>query len=309
MIATLESIDLHTWISILIKTTTYATALVAAGSVLVSLSIRSFSTDMRRWLGRVAAMSATAAATFSVARLPVRASFLTGGSLDGALDPMMLNMVAESPLGTSIGIRLFGLALILAILLPVRGGRWVAAIGSVIVCASFAFRGHVLEPPRVLLGGLLTAHLLALAYWIGALAPLLRTAFREPPSIAGAAAQEFGEKAIWIVGALVAAGAAMLLLFGLSNLAAFETPYGQAIAFKILLFVGVLSLAAANKLRLTSALLHAKPNAANHLRRSVHVEAVLIAAILLTTAAFTTVSSPARDKAEQSRTNAATDRS
>lgn len=292
MLATLMSADALTWVSILVKALTYATTLVAAGSVLVAVALRTLDAEMRRSLARVAAVSALVAAALSVLRFPVRASFLMGGSLDGSLDPTILGMVADSPLGTSVTLRLIGLALILAILAPWRRAHWVAAAGAVIVAASFAFRGHALEEPRVLLGLLITVHILGLSFWIGAFAPLVQASARVEADVAGPLAQEFGYKALWVVGALVAAGALTLLLFGAATPAALATPYGQAFAVKLALFAGVLSLAALNKMRLTRALLAATPGAGSRLRRSIGVEAALVGTILLTTAAVTTVTSP-----------------
>lgn len=292
MLVTLASVDALTWISILVKAMTYATTLVAAGSVLVACTLHRLDADMRRSLGRMAAFTAIAAAALSVLRLPVRASFLMGGSLDGALDPMILGMVADSPLGTSVTLRLIGLALILFILVPWRGGQWIAATGAVVVAASFAFRGHALEEPRLLLGLLITVHILGLAFWIGAFAPLAQASARREADLAGPLAEEFGKKALWVVGALFAAGALTLLLFGAATPTALVTPYGQAFAVKLALFAGVLSLAALNKVHLTRALLAATPGAGDRLRRSIRLEAALVGAILLTTAAVTTVTSP-----------------
>lgn len=206
MLATLTSADALTWVSILVKALTYATTLVAAGSVLVACALQRLDADMQRSLAQIAAVAAIAAAALSVLRLPVRASFLMGGSLDGALDPAILGMVADSPLGASVTLRLIGLALILAILVPWRGSQWIAAAGAVVVAASFAFRGHALEEPRLLLGPLITVHILGLAVWIGGFAPLARASARREADVAGPLAQEFGKKALWVVGALVAAG-------------------------------------------------------------------------------------------------------
>lgn len=166
------------------------------------------------------------------------------------------------------------------------------AAGAVVVAASFAFRGHALEEPRVLLGLLITVHILGLSFWVGAFAPLAQASARGEADVAGPLAQEFGHKALWVVGALVAAGALTLLLFGAATPAALATPYGQAFAVKLALFAGVLLLAALNKMRLTRALLAATPGAGSRLRRSIGVEAALVGTILLTTAAVTTVTSP-----------------
>lgn len=292
MLAALATADMHTWVSILVKALTYAATLVAAGSVLVHLSLRALDAEMRRSLARLTALSAVSAAFLTAVRLPLRASFLMGGSLDGAVDTMLLGVVAESPLGNSVMLRLAGLALLLAVLVPGRGGRWTAVTGAVLVAASFAFRGHALQEPRLLLGALITLHILGLAFWIGAFAPLTRAAAARTADIAGPLSHEFGTKAVWVVAALAAAGALTLVLFGAANPDALNTSYGQAFAIKLVLFVGVLSLAAVHKLRLTPALLAGVPGAAARLQRSIRIEAALIAAILLTTAAATTVSAP-----------------
>lgn len=292
MLAALASADVLTWVSIMVKALTYAATLVAAGTVLVHVSLRTLDVEMRRWLARLAVLCAIGAAVLSVIRLPLRAAFLTGGALEGAVDPMLLGMVADSPLGTSVTLRLAGLALVLAILLPGRHARWVAAAGALLVAVSFAFRGHALEEPRLLLGLLVTVHILGLAFWLGAFAPLARAAASQAPERAGALAHEFGAKALWVVAALAIAGALTLILLGVATPAALATPYGQAFAAKLALFAGALSLAAVNKLRLTPALLSGVPGAGNRLLGSIRMEAALIGAILLTTAALTTVSSP-----------------
>jgi putative copper resistance protein D len=210
----------------------------------------------------------------------------------------MLGVVVESPLGASVIVRLIGLALILTILLPVRGVNWVALTGAVVACMSFALRGHALGDPRFLLGVLVTVHILGLAFWIGALAPLERTTRAESSAQAASLAHEFGTKALWTVAALIVAGGVMLTLFGVATPAALATPYGQAFVIKLALFAGVLALAALNKLRLTPDLLAADPDSGRRLRRSIGWESALIAAILVTTAALTTVTSPPTEQAQ-----------
>jgi putative copper resistance protein D len=297
MIFALASADANVWLSIVVKTLAYAATLVAAGSVLVSVGLRELTTDGRSSLRRMAVLAALAAAVLSVLRVPVRASFLIGGSLDGAVDPMMLWIVAESPLGASVIVRLVGLALIPAILLPNRGAGWVALFGALLTCASFALRGHALGDPRILLGALVTIHIAGLAFWIGAFAPLARAARCETPATVGALAHEFGTKALWIVASLVVAGVLTLVLLGAATPSALSTPYGQAFLVKLVLFAGVLGLAAMNKLWLTPELQSASPRAARRLRRSIGLESALVVAILATTAALTTVTSPPSEQA------------
>lgn len=292
MLAALTSADTVTWLSICVKALAYAATLSAIGSVLVLVALRELSEGGRAALCWTAVLSALAAALFTALRLPVRASFLMGGTLDGATDPMILGMVADSPLGTSAALRLVGLALILAVLWRTRTGLILALMGACIASASFALRGHALSEPQMILGTLITLHILCLAFWVGAFAPLSRAARRDTPERAGALAHEFGRRALWAVGLVVLAGAITLGLLGAATLSALSSPYGQMFAVKLILFFGVLALAAVNKLTLTPALLAAAPGADARLRRSISVEAGLVAGILITTAALTTLSAP-----------------
>lgn len=297
MISALALADATLWLSILVKALTYAAALVAAGSVFVSFGLRELTGEGRAALRRTVILAAVAAAFLSALRVPFRASFLMGGSIDGAMDPMMLELVAESPLGASVVVRFVGLALLLGVLLPLRGARWIALAGAVLTCMSFALRGHALGDPRFLLGALVTIHIAGLAFWLGAFAPLVRATRKETAEKAGALAHEFGTKALWIVAALVAAGGVTLVLLGAATPDALGTPYGQAFLLKLVLFAGVLGLAAVNKMRLTPALQAVTPGAARRLRRSIALEGALVAAILATTAALTTVTSPPSERA------------
>lgn len=281
-----------TWLAIIVKTMAYASTLVASGSVLFALAIGPLPTQECNALRRVAVISVFLAAISSAFRLPLRAAFLVGGTWDGALDPTILSIVAESPLGTSIAIRFVGLFLILAIVLPGRVAGWVAAIGALAAAASFAFRGHALEDPRVLLGVLITLHVLGLAFWIGGFAPLYRAADGSDSAVAGALAHAFGRKALWVVGALFVAGVLTFALLAGGSLTVLSTPYGQFFVIKLALFLVIMALAAWNRILLTPALLHAKPYAATRLRRSIGVEASLITAVLLTTAVLTTITAP-----------------
>jgi putative copper resistance protein D len=297
MISALASADPVTWISICVKALVYATTLLAMGSILSLLTLRKLPAREVHSLKWIAVACAIAAAVSSLARLPLRASFLMGGTWQGATEPMMLAMVWDSPLGTSIAIRLVGLGLILLILVPGRAGRGLAGLGAIVAALSFVFRGHALEEPRVLLGALITLHVLGVAFWIGAFAPLYRIGGEASATAAGTVAHEFGRQALWVVGILTGVGAITLWLLTGNILAAIYTPYGQIFALKLAIFAGVMGFAAWNKLRLTPALLRDEHGAGTKLRQSVRLEAALIGVILLTTAALTTVSAP--EKADQ----------
>lgn len=292
MLATLASADAVTWVSIAVKVLAYATTLSAIGAVLVLACLRPLTEAGRGALRKTAALSAGAAAILTALRLPVQASFLMGGTWEGALDPRILDMVADSPLGTSTALRLSGLALVLMIFWRARTGQLLALLGALLASVSFALRGHALGEPQIALAVLVTLHILCLAFWLGALPPLARAARSDPPAQAGALAHAFSHLALWGVGLLVLCGGITLVLFDAATPSALSTPYGQMFAIKLVLFVGVLTVAAANKLSLTPALLASKPGAAIRLRRSIAAEAALMAGILVSTATLTTLSSP-----------------
>ena len=144
----------------------------------------------------------------------------------------------------------------------------------------------------MILGALVTAHLVGLAFWIGAFAPLHRLAGHADPIRAGTAAAEFGRRALWVVPALAVAGATVLVLLTGNPLDAVETTYGRLLAVKLAVFLLLLGLAAFNRLRLTPALLAGDAGAGVQLRRSIGLEFAAVLIILATTAILTTIASP-----------------
>ena len=291
MLVTIFDLDGVTAVEILVKTAAYAACLVAAGSATALLALSRLDGETAQAVRRLAVASAAIAAAASALRIPVRASFLMGGSFGGAFDPAIVGMVVESPLGVSLWIRLVGLALVCLAVVNRPAARFAAGLGAVLVCASFSFRGHTLEEPRLVLGALVTLHLMGLAFWVGALAPLHRLA-RTDEKAAGSLAAEFGARAVWIVPGLVAAGAALFVLLTGGPVAALDTTYGQVLAVKLCLFALLLGLAALNKLLLTPALQSGARGAGSRLRRSIRLEIIAVLAILATTATLTTVASP-----------------
>lgn len=291
MLNVLASADAATWVGIIVKALVYAASLLAAGSVLCAVSLRGLPPLERHHLAQLAALCAVAAGILSLARIPLRASFLMGGTWQGAFDSMMLNMVMQSPLGSSIALRLFGLTLILLILIRARAAWLLAVAGAVLVVASFVLRGHTVGDRHLLLGLLVTLHLWAVAFWMGALWPLYRVAGASGP-VAGQLAHEFGRKAVWVVAILAGTGGVTLWLLTGNLLVALGTPYGQIFTIKLAVFLGLLGLAAWNKLRLTRSLQSGVAGAGETLRNSIRLESLAVAGILLTTAILTTLSAP-----------------
>lgn len=286
------AMDGPTLMTVAVKALAYFASLSAAGSALALAWLSAFDHDIRRMVRRLGLAAALAAGVASAALVPLGAVYLAGGVWAGATDPTLVGMVAVSPAGESLVVRVAGLVVIGAIFVSGRLPRSAAVAGATIVCASFAFRGHVLAEPRVILGALLTAHLLGLAFWIGAFAPLHRMSARAGPIRAGRAAAEFGRRALWVVVVLAAAGAGMLVLLTGNPLNALASEYGRLLAVKLALFLLLLGLAAFNKLRVTPAFLAGDTGAGIRLRRSIRLELAVVAAILATTAILTTIASP-----------------
>jgi len=286
----LAEIDPLTWARIAVRAAAYAASLMAAGSALALVTLRWDPATARatRRLGGVAALVGLALAGGVVFG---EALFLVGGDAAAAMDPFLLGVVMESPIGAQQTLRAGGLALVAALWLG-PAGRWPAAVGASAVAASFALAGHTVREPRLALAALVTLHAAGAAWWIGGFAPLRRAARRAPPGEAARAADAFGRAALGVVAALAAAGIGLLVLIAGSPLAALETGWGRLLALKLLAVAGLLGLAALNKLRLTPALAAGRSGAAGALRGSIAAEAALALAVLVLTAAMTVLGGP-----------------
>ncbi len=221
-------------------------------------------------------------------RFGIRAARISGMGIEGATDAVMLGFVWESPLGTAAIWRGLGEVAILALLIP-RFGQWIAMAGTVAVAISFAQVGHALGEPRAALAVLLVLHLLAAAFWVGALIPLRRAALA--PTGADLL-HYFGNLAAGGVAALILAGTSLAWLLSGSVTALFGTAYGLGLLLKVAVVAVLLGFAAFNKLRLVPALRTEKPGADHALRRSVSMEMLAVVLILLATAVITSVTTP-----------------
>jgi putative copper resistance protein D len=104
-----------------------------------------------------------------------------------------------------------------------------------------------------------------------------------------AAARQFGKISIWNVLLLALAGAELLWLLTEGNWNVLQTAYGQLFVLKLLGFLGLLGLAALNKLALSPALLRNDPKAYGRLHLSISIEMFFALLILVITATLTTV--------------------
>ncbi|MFS4581024.1 copper resistance D family protein [Phaeobacter sp. C3_T13_0] len=236
-----------------------------------------------------AALLAVGALAVAVLAFMLRGAALTGGA-DGMVDPEMLGVLWQTPVGGALVYRIAGLALIILGLFIPSVGQWIALTGGLVALWSFAQIGHVpaLEATGARL--LLLLHLLGVAFWIGILGPL-HTLSRQPEFLADAATlgHRFGQAALVIVPTLILAGLLMAWML-LGDLRALVTSgYGLTLLIKLVLVFVVLTLAAANKLRFVPAMQAGDDKAARHLARSIEIEAMAILVALAVTATLTTV--------------------
>lgn len=299
----MSDIDGFTLLAIALRAVGYGAGLLAAGSALFLFaygrriepgSAPSAAGDIGRrtaWLGGIATLFAVVVTLAGVGALAGR---LSGNGAVGMLDLLILQIVWEGPVGTAVTVRLAGLAAIGAGLWAHRrpAGRAVMGLGALVFAYSFTFVGHSVEAPRWLLASVLTLHLLAASFWVGAFAPLCAAARHLAARDAAALLEAFGRAAVWVVGVLVAAGltfAAVLLKTPVNLL---QSDYGRILLVKLALVAALLGLAALNKLRLVPALAAGEESARGRLTRSIALEAAAFAAILCATAVLTSVATP-----------------
>ena len=285
----LAPIDGWAIVAIIAKAVGYGAALLAMGGPLFVLVFRSSSNDVRQLARKVAVIAALIGLAVLALRFGIRAARISGMGLSGAVDPMMLGFVWDSPLGAAAIWRGAGELLVVALLIRGIVGLLAGLIGALLIAVSYTFVGHSLGDPRWLLASLLTLHLLAAAFWIGALLPL-RHAVGQPEG--ARLLHRFGNVASLTVALLVVVGLifAWLMTGSFSNL--LSTAYGWTLLAKLGVVSGLMALAALNKWRFVPALASGTPAAVPHLRRSIQIEAIAVLLILMATATLTSITTP-----------------
>lgn len=184
----------------------------------------------------------------------------------------------SGPPGLALGAA--GLALLLALFAGPRGRGMALAILSLIALGlSFALSGHAATAaPQVLMRPAVLLHVLAAAFWIGALLPLAAILI---PRGDTDALLRFSALVPGVLALLIATGL-MLAVVQLDHLPAlWQTGYGRILLVKLGLLAALLALALWNRLRLTPRALAGNPRP---LIRSIGAEVVLGALIIATLA-------------------------
>jgi putative copper resistance protein D len=274
------------------KAVTYAATFNAAGAVFfLTLCAALIATAELQRIRRLVLLSALLAVAGGAAQILASAASMSGGA-SGMFDESLLGMVWQAGAGRANGIRALGL--LLAVLAS-RSQRtaWLACLGAAAAATSFAWSGHARAlNPDALPVLLLSLHLTGIAFWLGALAPLSLVAGGGDPLRTGAAAARFGALAVFVVGTLLVAGAALLWLLLGRSLAAWTSTYGRWVMFKLVWVAVILCLAIFNKSRLTPRLLAGDRRAVAQLRNTIRFEMLVGGVILAVTATLTTLAGP-----------------
>jgi copper resistance protein D len=277
----------------LAKAATYAATLGAAGAIFFLNYNESWLRAMqRRRIQRSVALLLMTAALASAVKILLLAGSMSD-DFAGMIHGSFAGMILRAGEGRAAGIRCIGLIICGAALVAKRPRNRLAAVGGLLAAGSFAAVGHVHAlKPNGLATSFLLLHLLCGAFWLGALWPLLQVARDGGGAQTAAAATRFARIALYLVAALIVAGALLLYRLLGSVSALWVSPYGRMLSLKLLLVIALLSAAALNKLRLTPRLAAGDAAAGRHLRGSIGAEMLLGGAILLVTAALTSFAGP-----------------
>ena len=274
-------------INIVLRFTLYVDLLLVFGLALFAL----YSTDALLRLRPMLRGMALIGALLSMAGLVLMTRAMSGETALAALWPHLQMMLLETDVGLAWAVRMIAL-----IVLLIRPGLWLASIAGAVALASLAWSGHGAMDDGALrfwhfLSDIL--HLLAAGAWLGAMLALVLMA-RGPLDEARIRSLAFAVRRFEWIGAVIVL---TLSITGVVNYLFIVGPkledvllgtYGMLLAIKVLLFAGMLVLAALNRFHLGPALAKALRDeqhaiAANALRRSVVVElaiALLIVALV-----------------------------
>jgi copper transport protein len=290
-IGTGASDDIWRGAGVILRILLYATLLPVAGGVmflfLIDVRLKPFLT-IRKGLY----VAAAAAGVVAFISLGVKGVQLTAATTP--LDANSWRVVAGTTFAASIALAIAGL-----VLMSVGLYRWsdrrfrlIAGLGSVIAAGSFALTGHSATVSPRWLGTILTlGHVLPIAFWTGALWPLIIVLYRLPDA-SGDIVRRFSRLGVIAVLMLAASGGVFAALQLRTPSALSGTAYGLTLTAKLTLFAGLLLIAVYNKWWLTPQLGERSNAPRTKLIRAIRGEALLVAMIFGVTALLSTTSPP-----------------
>lgn len=275
------------WAMIVVRFALYADLMLLFGLPLFALYAPGgrASAGVRKIVLLALALAGLALSSLSIAMMTASMAGVPLAQVDPGAIRMM---VIDTPMGQAWAVRMIALV-VLVVLVWVRQRALVApALIAAVALASLAWTGHGAAGEGN--AGTIqlvadVAHMLAAAAWLGALFALATMVFgNSEPETAHAALDQFSRTGSIIVGVVIASGLInSAYLVGVSHVAELPaTLYGRLLIVKLVLFAGMLALAALNRFRLTPALAPAGGESPSFgaLRLSLSLEAGAAAAIL-----------------------------
>lgn len=165
------------------------------------------------------------------------------------------------------------------------GRRILAPLGALAALAGLSFWGHAAADTRALAQLLFVAHVVAAAFWLGALWPLYNVV-RHGEGVSGIL-RRFWRLSLALVALLLGAGVALACL-RLGSIEGLASAYGRVLALKVALVALLVALGAWNALRLAQRL----PGSAPLLSRSIDFELALMAIVVVAAACLSALPPP-----------------
>ena len=228
---------------------------------------------------------------------------INGAGVGGMWDWQMLQILAESSLGSASATRLVAvlLGVVLAIILFWLSRAKERDRYALTFCAPFiACTAILLAWSTVLTGHIATldssikavlgVHFLAALAWAGTLWPLLRVCAVAEPAPLRSVMSMYGKVAVFVVALLVAAGVFLTFNLIASAIELVTTGYGLTLLLKLSGVLTMLGFAARHKLKLVPLL--STGDGTKRLQRSIGLEILVAILVLAVTAALTTVVGP-----------------
>ncbi|WP_419903336.1 copper resistance D family protein [Kiloniella sp.] len=281
----------------LIKASLYAASLFACGSILFSHLYKSDISIVEEELYQHIRKLCTIGVVLVLVHLCVNIIWLSGGEFEALLDPDMIDLVLFSASGKLQILLSLGFAIIF---IATKVRNWIfSLLGILTVLGLYILSGHTgAYEPVFLLKPLILIHLLIASFWAGSFVPLL-ILMKEHDELAAPTLEHFGKTAAWAIPVLLISGLTMSWFIAGGYHGLTETRYGWMLLGKLAIVVLVLGLAGINKFRLVPNLSKIGHGdnfhqiAIKKLRRSIKLEITLVLIVLLATAIFTTLISPA----------------
>jgi putative copper export protein len=287
-------------LSVILRAAAFVCLFQAAGTALFMALFGGLLVASRPIIVRIGCLAALVAAPLLLAHAAIAAARMAG-DYAGLADAGLQRLGWYSPDGAAQALQAAGALCIAAGLrsgdateIRARSSRLPALVGVLLALLPFLLTGHTSDHPlRAWLAPLLAVHVLIIAFWFGALAPLYIVVARESAAVAAQTLRAFSVYATWLVPLILVAGVALALVL-VPSIAVIRQPYGILLLVKLAGFVLLMVLAAFNRSRLLPALAapQRRESAARALRWSLAAEVGLLCAVLSVTAVLTTFFSP-----------------